>query len=125
MTTLQAAIEIDAPAVQVWQILTSFAAYAEWNPFIKEARGDVRPGASLQVRIQPPGSGALTFRPTVRRARPNRELSWLGRLLVPGLLDGEHSFELEPLDYGRTRFVQRETFTGLLVPLLRPWLEGN
>lgn len=47
-----------------------------------------------------------------------RELRWLGRLLVPGLFDGEHSLLVEPLDRNRSRFVQSERFSGLLVGLL-------
>jgi hypothetical protein len=35
------------------------------------------------------------------------------------LFDGEHIFAVEPIDGGKTRFVQRELFSGLLVPLLR------
>ena len=42
------------------------------------------------------------------------------RLLIPGLLDGEHSFRLEPLTERCTRFVQSESFRGVLVgPLSR------
>jgi hypothetical protein len=57
----------------------------------------------------------MTFRPTVRAARPGRELRWLGHLLVAGLFDGEHSFQIEPLGAGRSRFTQAERFSGLLV----------
>jgi hypothetical protein len=35
--TLQADIEIQAAADQVWEVLTDFAAYHEWNPFIVQA----------------------------------------------------------------------------------------
>ncbi len=45
--------------------------------------------------------------------------AWLGRFGIPGVFDGAHRFELEPLGEGRTRFVQSEHFRGLLVPLLR------
>ena len=55
--------------------------------------------------------------PTIRRVDPNRELRWLGRLLLPKVFDGEHIFELHSRN-GGTRFVQRETFSGLLIPLL-------
>ena len=49
---------------------------------------------------------------------PGRELRRLGRFLVPGLVDGEHAFIIEPLADNRVRFVHRETFRGLLVPLV-------
>jgi len=42
---------------------------------------------------------------------------------MPGLFDGEHIFEIEPLGPNRVRFVQREVFTGLLVPLARGRLQ--
>jgi hypothetical protein len=59
----------------------------------------------------------MTFTPTLQRVDPNRELRWLGRFFLPKLFDGEHIFELHPRK-GGTRFVQRENFGGLLVPLL-------
>ena len=43
------------------------------------------------------------------------ELCWLGRLLIPGLFDGEHSLRLEPTLDGDTRFTQAEKFSGILV----------
>jgi hypothetical protein len=52
-----------------------------------------------------------------RAVESARELRWLGRLFVPGLFDGEHRLALEPLDGGRSRFVQSERFDGLLVGL--------
>jgi hypothetical protein len=80
-------------------------------------RGELRAGARLSVEIAPPGGRAMTFRPTVIAVETERELRWLGHLLVPGLLDGEHSFRLEALSEGRTRLTQAETFRGLLVGL--------
>jgi hypothetical protein len=65
----------------------------------------------------------MTFKPTVLAAEPARELRWLGRLLVPGLFDGEHSFRIEPLPGGRSRFVQSERFSGVLVRPLRKTLD--
>jgi hypothetical protein len=111
-------IEIDAPPGRVWQVLTDFGAYPEWNPFIRSIEGEAKVGSRLKVRIEPPGGRRMTFRPTVRAAEAARELRWLGRLFVPGLVDGEHRLALEPLDGGRSRFIQSERFSGLLVRLL-------
>ena len=61
----------------------------------------------------------MTFRPLVLRAQPHRELRWRGRLILPGLLDGEHILSIAPFSAARVRFSQREKFSGLLVPLAR------
>jgi hypothetical protein len=112
-------IDIAAPTEVVWRVLTDFDRYPEWNPFIPRIEGTPRPGARLRVRLAPPGGRAMTFRPTVLAAVPGGELRWLGRLLVAGLFDGEHSLTLTPTGQDSCRFVQAETFRGALVPLLR------
>jgi hypothetical protein len=115
---LRTQVDVDATPERVWQVLTDFAAYPQWNPFIVRAEGDARRGERLTLRMQPVGGRAITFRPTVLEAAPGRRLRWLGRLLVNGIFDGEHSFTIEPLGEGRVRLVQQEDFRGLLVPLM-------
>jgi hypothetical protein len=126
---LRAEIEVEASPEQVWEVLTDFAAYRQWNPFIVQAAGQAVPGGRLELRMRPPGGRATTFRPEVLEAQPGRRLRWLGRLLLPGLFDGEHSFAIEPAGPGRVRLVQQEEFRGLLArPILavigKPTLEG-
>jgi hypothetical protein len=58
----------------------------------------------------------MTIQPTILAVRPERELRWIGRLFIPGVFDGEHSFVIEPQGESRMRFVQSETFRGILVP---------
>jgi len=123
MQELNREIEIDAPPERVWAVITDFRAYPEWNPFIRRISGELREGARLEVRIEPPGARATTFKPTVLTVEPNRELRWLGRLLVPGIFDGEHSLGIEPLESSRTRFVQSERFSGVLVGLVKGTLK--
>jgi len=114
---LRSEIEIEASAERVWQLLTDFASFPQWNPFIRRASGNIREGERLKVDLQPSGAAGMTFRPTVLKVELNRELRWLGHLLIPGLFDGEHILGIEPLGENRVCFVQREIFTGLLVPL--------
>jgi hypothetical protein len=125
MKELHSEIDIDAPAERVWHLLTDFASYPQWNPFIRRISGEPNRGERLEARIEPPGGQGMTFKPKVLNAEPNRELRWLGHLLVPGLFDGEHSFTIQPLEENRVRFVQREAFKGLLVPLFARSLETN
>jgi hypothetical protein len=117
MRELRTEIEVAAAPERVWQVVSDFDAYPEWNPFIRSIEGDAEVGSQLSVRIEPPGARGMTFKPTVRAVEPTRELRWLGRLLLPGLFDGEHRLAIEPLDGGRSRFVQSERFNGLLVGL--------
>ncbi len=118
-TAITSQIEIDAPAATVWAILMDFPAYPEWNPFIRQISGQPEVGARIEARLQPPGGRAMTFKPTVLVAEPDREFRWLGKLFVKGLFDGEHVFRIEPLGPDRVRFVQQESFAGVLVPLLK------
>ncbi|MBA3492031.1 MAG: SRPBCC domain-containing protein [Rubrobacteraceae bacterium] len=125
MKELRSQIEIESPAERVWQVLTDFAAYPEWNPFIRRVDGQPEVEEQLVVRMRPSGTRGMTFRPTVMKAEPNRQLRWLGHLLVPGLFDGEHISEIEELDRSRVLFIQREVFKGLLVPLLARSLDKD
>jgi hypothetical protein len=52
-------------------------------------------------------------------------MRWLERLLIPGLLTGEHSFVVEALDKKGVGFVQSEKFTGLLVPFMAKNLDRD
>lgn len=123
MRVLESYIEIDATPEHVWAVLTDFPAGAEWNPFIKSISGAPTPGARLAVRIQPPGGMAMTLRPRVTAAEPNRRFAWLGRLGLPRIFDGAHEFLIEPNDRGGASFTQRETFRGILVPFVGKVLE--
>jgi hypothetical protein len=120
MRHLFSEIKIAAPPAAVWAILTEFAAYPDWNPFVREiaADGDLSEGARLRVQIGPPGRRPMRLKPVVRHLDPGHELRWLGRLGPRGVFDGEHTFRLEATADGGTHFVQEERFTGMLVPLV-------
>jgi hypothetical protein len=108
-------IDIRASDERVWQILTDFPNFVNWNPFITKISGDLKKRARLKVRIQPQGERGMTFRPIILDVEPKRELHWIGRFAVPGLFSGEHIFTIEPLGKDHVRFIHREIFTGLFV----------
>jgi hypothetical protein len=93
------------------------------EPVHDPGRRHPRPGQRLRIRLQPVGGRAMTFRPTVLEATPGRQLRWLGHLLLPGIVDGEHRLTIQPLGQGQGRLVQQEDFRGLLVPLLAASLD--
>lgn len=120
---IETEIEIDAPAERVWDILTDFQEYPNWNPFIKELGGKPAVGEKLRMFIQPPGGKGIGIKPTVLKSDENRELRWLGKILISGLFDGEHYFRIEPIHENRARFVHGENFSGILVGLFAKSLD--
>lgn len=110
-------IDIAAPPVRVWAVLTDFPRFPEWTSLLKVLDGRPEAGSKLSVRIAPPGVMAMTLAPRVLRADVGREFRWLGSLLVRGIFDGEHFFQIEANGDG-TRFRHGEHFRGLLVPLV-------
>ena len=122
MRELHTEVEISAPPATVWDVLTDLDAHATWNPFMVQASGDVKVGAKLRILMQPVGGKQTTFKPTVTVVEPTSVFEWLGSLPIPGMFTGRHRFELVPTDDG-TRFVQSESFRGLLLPLLSGMLK--
>ncbi|MDH3262118.1 MAG: SRPBCC domain-containing protein [Acidimicrobiia bacterium] len=118
MRSIETSIHIDARPARVWEVFSDFERYPDWNPFVASLDGRVALGERIAARLTPPGGKGMTFKPKVMAVEPERELRWLGHLFVPGLFDGEHQFLLEPIEGTGTRFVQREQFRGILVPLL-------
>lgn len=118
MRVIRTETEIDAPPAAVWAVLTGFAAYPKWNPFITEASGTLAVGEILSLHMVPGEGKPQTFTPEVRAVRENAELAWLGALRWSWLFNAEHRFTLSDVG-GATRLVHSEVFRGLLVPLLR------
>lgn len=124
MRTIEHTIDIPVAASDVWDVVTATDEYAQWNPFMPRLDGELRTGERLHVTIQP-GRRKMSFRPTVVAVEPGALLRWQGRLGVRGIFDGEHELRVEPTADGGSRFIQRETFTGLLVPFLRRTLDDT
>ena len=97
----------------------------KWNPFIRSAKGELRQGHQIEVRIQNGKASQMTFRPKIIAAQPQQEIRWQGKLGVRGIFDGEHYFELHSCDGDRSRLVHGEHFSGLLAPFLMFFQSAN
>jgi hypothetical protein len=112
MKTVSATTQIDAPPMAVWTVLTDLSRYPEWNPLFREASGEVAVGERITLRAVQPSNGRLmTVKAKIVAADPGAELRWASNLT--GIMSGEHSFVLTPLD-GGTRLAQTEIYGGLL-----------
>jgi hypothetical protein len=112
--TIDTTTDIKASKEAVWDVLTDFANYEEWNPVMR-IEGTPEVGTKLIVQM----TGGMSFKPEVLAATPGEELRWLGKLGLRGIAAGEHFFVLTPNDDGTTRLNHGEIYSGALVALTK------
>lgn len=113
-------IIIQAIPQKIWEILTDFDNYSNWNPFITSISGNIQTGSKITVNINPPNGRSMTFKPKVLTIIKNKELSWIGSVFLKGLFDGQHKFELIDNGNETTTLIQSEKFKGIFVWLFNP-----
>jgi hypothetical protein len=118
MKQIDSSIDIQAPASVVWAILTDFAMYKRWNPYIRAILGHPSNGSALTMTLQRNGRVAMSTRSLLTHVREPRELRWRRRHLAPGLYTTEHWFRIESLPAGGVRFHQTERIRGLFASFL-------
>jgi hypothetical protein len=110
-------IEINASAERVWQILSDFESFPDWNPFVTKVAGKPKVNEILKIEVQLPESRRLKFEPIVLKAEPNKELRWVG-VLPLNSFRGEHFYQIEASAENKIRFIHGEDFSGWLVRLI-------
>ena len=109
---------INAPIHMVWQILTEFESYNEWNPFLKNVSADFRSGGKVKFSAIVRGR-KLKFAAKFNRVEELSYFAWSGDdAPISFAVNGNHYFELKKLDEKRTLFIHGENFTGLIIPAI-------
>ena len=111
--TIDTSVDINADKGAVWDVLTDFASYKEWNPGMR-IEGALEVGTKLHVHLT-----GMSFKPKVLAATPGKELRWLGKLGHRGIAAGEHFFVLTTNADGTTRLNHGERYSGALIALAK------
>lgn len=114
---IDAAMEIDAPAELVWQVITDFPRYGEWNPFVTECRSSLIPGEPIDMVVRL-GGRPRRQREWIRSHTPGHELSYSMRPVALGTLHSLRSHTLTPLGDHRTRYESHFELNGWLHPVV-------
>ena len=125
MKEVRSEIEINGYPESVWKILTDFATYDQWNPFINKIIGLPTEGSKIDIYIETPSGKNRKYSPRITKVEEGRELRWFGKSSLPGFLNAEHIFTIEELQPGSVRFIQREVFDGLLTRLFGKGLDTD
>jgi uncharacterized protein YndB with AHSA1/START domain len=109
-------IDVAAPPDVVWEVLTDFDRWQEWNPEVKSMSfdGPLAPGAMFRWK-----SGPGTIVSTVEEIDRPRYIRWRGRTLS---ISAIHEWRFEGRD-GGTHVETDESFSGMLARLLRGSLQ--
>jgi hypothetical protein len=118
-------IEINSYPESVWKILTDFATYDQWNPFINKIIGLPTEGSKIDIFIETPSGKNRKYSPRITKVEEGRELRWFGKSSLPGFLNAEHIFTIEELQPESVRFIQREVFDGLLTRIFGKGLDTD
>jgi hypothetical protein len=119
---IETTADIRATPEQVWETLADLERFQEWNPVIVKVEGAAAVGERIDFTMVVPGGGSSRHKPRIIEAETARALVWEGTVGAAWLARAVHEFRLETAG-GGTRLTHRETFTGLLVPLVKGTLK--
>ena len=110
-------IVIDAPPDLVWLVLTDTANYKDWAVFLVGIKGEIKDGSTITVDFQLDSSKEkLTTLVHTISVVDGTEFFWAEK--GPGGIRDNHHFCVEPLEGGKTRFVQSDEIMGGITILM-------
>ena len=118
MKTVSTEIKIRAKPEKVWDVLTKFSDYEEWNPVMTRIIGEANLGKKIEVHIRTIKGKNRIYHPTITKFDINKELRWQGRSFLPGIFKGERIFEIKVISSEEISLIHLEVFRGIGVKLL-------
>ncbi len=123
MRELRTEIEIAAPLTKVWNILTDFNNWKQWNPIVKQARGVASLGSKLSITMcGKDGKASNKYSPVITTFEEPKSFRWRAQMMAGFLFTNDKVFALEEIASG-TRLIHIEGFSGILVPMF--WSKLN
>lgn len=95
MPRFDSRIRVRASAARVWDVLSDFGRYAEWNPLFPSAEGSPADGSPVRLTLKPPFGRRVELRGRIARAEPERALVLQTRMAAPGLYRCRSEFGIE------------------------------
>jgi len=118
-------IEINSTSHNLWEILTDFTNYYQWNPIIKKIIGDLSIGNKLEIHLTTVGGKNRIYHPKITKIVPDHELRWAGKLLLPQIFSGERIFLIEQIANNKIKLLNKEIFSGIGIKLTPQKMEND
>lgn len=124
MAVYRTTFAVDAPAERVWEVLTDFDRWPEWNPSVPSIEGEPRVGSTVALTLAMPGRPSAKVKAKLTEVVPGRRLVWDGHVGADRLFAGHREFLIDPQPDGTVLFTHFEDVSGLLFPLFRAFMGG-
>jgi len=109
--------EIAASPEKVWEILSDFGAYSEWNPLTIGVRGILEEGETVKLKVSLKGKTMKRLH-KISRVDPGSAICWRIISPLPWLIRGERCQTIEAQENGHVVYRNCEGVEGLVGPLV-------
>ena len=113
MKELITEIQINSNPEILWNVITDFKHYYQWNPILQKIKGEPLIGNQLEIHLSTVGGKKRIYHPKIIKITPNHELRWKGTFIFSQIFSGERIFLIEKLDENKVNFVNKEIFSGI------------
>ncbi|MBK6607404.1 MAG: SRPBCC domain-containing protein [Leptospiraceae bacterium] len=115
MNEINTEITINAPKKIIWDILTDFSAYSQWNPFLINVIGSATPGGNVFFVAKSEGAIVPVFA-NIIEYEFEKKFSWGGPPFTwfKSIFGAEHFFIIEEISPAQCRFRNNERMEGVV-----------
>lgn len=115
---MQRAVEhrlgVQAPAEIVWEVVSEFETWHQWNPLYRKAEGQLKIGTALTLEQHLPGEPARVIQPIVQDWVPYEQLHWRSSRMG-GFVKTVRYLEIENMGETNATFSNGELLMGMLL----------
>jgi hypothetical protein len=101
----------------VWEHLTSFERFGEWNPFVLRMEGELAVGSTLDGTLRLFGPVTMPLAPTITEIEAPTELHRVATIASASVFSVDHYFHIEDRGTG-SRVTIAEDWSGFLAPII-------
>jgi hypothetical protein len=123
MREINSEIQILSKPAEVWRILMDLPTWSNWNPIVQKIGGKLEVGSRLSITMSDAkGNAGRSYKSTITAIEENKRFSFIAIMMAKILFSANRIIELAD-SQGGTLFIQREIYTGFMVPLF--WKKLN
>ncbi len=111
ITVSSETVTIAAPADLVWQVLTDFALYSQWNQFCPSIEASLQVGSPVVMKVDL-GQGLQDQVEYITCLEPPRKITWSMENKPGDAIHADRSQVVEPVDDSHCTYVSYDVFSG-------------